>query len=379
MSLKVNSCAAVLDYCMPGGACSSFLSLLMFNRASLVFLGIPSVLAWGPDGHAIIADTASKYFNTNAEKAVSEIMGEGTRLADCSTWADTVLHGPERDEWKWSSGLHFADVNNCKFVYSEDCKDDYCVAGGIKNYTRQVVDTSLPFEQRQVALKFLTHFMGDIHQPLHVGRYADYGGNTIHVDYKFADQKTSALHKVWDEKLIDEFEGEGYGGEYIYQDVNYGTPVGERDIFWGIAAADLEKDLAEGGAFHEKIPQWLEDCEANGLDECVNTMVSETAAAACSFAYEHVGGTAVLDKDVLPMEYYNERIEVVKEQLAKAIVRFAWVMNNAFPEDTPTTTTSAPTDCSEADKKCELSYPGSYCKYWQTVPVCFGSDVPCSC
>ncbi|KAF4702014.1 hypothetical protein FOZ63_006291, partial [Perkinsus olseni] len=266
MSLKVNSCAAVLDYCMPGGACSSFLSLLMFNRASLVFLGIPSVLAWGPDGHAIIADTASKYFNTNAEKAVSEIMGEGTRLADCSTWADTVLHGPERDEWKWSSGLHFADVNNCKFVYSEDCKDDYCVAGGIKNYTRQVVDTSLPFEQRQVALKFLTHFMGDIHQPLHVGRYADYGGNTIHVDYKFADQKTSALHKVWDEKLIDEFEGEGYGGEYIYQDVNYGTPVGERDIFWGIAAADLEKDLAEGGAFHEKIPQWLEDCEANGLD-----------------------------------------------------------------------------------------------------------------
>mmetsp|Transcript_25395 Transcript_25395/g.25131 ORF Transcript_25395/g.25131 Transcript_25395/m.25131 type:complete len:121 (-) Transcript_25395:19-381(-) len=114
-------------------------------------------------------------------------------------------------------------------------------------------------------------------------------------------------------------------------------------------------------------------------DECVNTMVTETAAAACDFAYKHVNGSEVLDDDVLPMEYYEQRFNTVKEQLAKAAVRFAWVMNNAFPEDTTVTTTSAPRDCSEADRKCELSYPGSYCKYWQTIPVCFGSDIPCAC
>ncbi|KAF4668804.1 hypothetical protein FOL47_002852 [Perkinsus chesapeaki] len=351
----------------------------MFNRASLVVLAIPAVFAWGPDGHATIADTAAKYFNDNANKAVADIMGEGTRLADYSTWADSVLHGPDKKQWKWSSGLHYADADNCEFIYAHDCKDDYCVVGAIKNYTRQVVDESLPLEQRQVALKFLTHFMGDVHQPLHVGRYSDAGGNAIYVDYEFADDKSATLHKVWDEKLIDEFEGSDYGDEYIQQDFNYDTPVAERDMFWSITEADLEKELGEGGAFYDKIPEWLEDCEKNGLDECVVTMASETAVTACTDAYKHANGSEVLDGDVLPMEYYEERFEAVKEQLAKAAVRFAWVMNNAFPEDTTSTTTAAPVDCSEADRKCELTYPGSYCKYWQTVPVCYGSDVPCSC
>ncbi|KAF4679198.1 hypothetical protein FOZ63_017745, partial [Perkinsus olseni] len=257
--------------------------------------------------------------------------------------------------------------------------DDYCVAGAIKNYTSRVADTTLPREQRREAFIFLMHFVGDIHQPLHLGRAKDVGGNLLHVDMKFADFEEGNLHSTWDSKMIDQLEGSQYGPGYIQQNFNFSTPPADRDMFWTITEADVQAELVEGGAFHNKIPGWLEDCEKNGLDECVNTMALETAAAACSEAYRHINGDEIEDGDVLPMEYYNERIEVVKEQLAKAIVRLAWVMNNAFPEDTPTTTTSAPTDCSEADKKCELSYPGSYCKYWQTVPVCFGSDVPCSC
>ncbi|KAF4689561.1 hypothetical protein FOZ60_001540 [Perkinsus olseni] len=319
----------------------------MISRAILAAFVLPGALAWGRDGHAAIADAAKDYFNSNANKTVTEIMGEGVRIADYSSLPDSVLHGPHAAEWEWSAGLHYADTDDeCHFIYSRDCKDDYCVAGAIKNYTSRVADTTLPQEQRREAFIFLMHFMGDIHQPLHLGRAEDVGGNLLHVDMKFADFEEGNLHSAWDSKMIDQLEGH--------------TPPADRDMFWTITEADVQAELVEGGVFHNKIPGWLEDCEKNGLDE-------------------HINGDEIEDGDVLPMEYYNERIEVVKEQLAKAIVRFAWVMNNAFPEDTPTTTTSAPTDCSEADKKCELSYPGSYCKYWQTVPVCFGSDVPCSC
>ncbi|KAF4728829.1 hypothetical protein FOZ63_025411 [Perkinsus olseni] len=352
----------------------------MFNKVFIAALTVPAVLAWGPDGHATVADAGNKFFNDNANKAVAEILGEGVRMADFASWPDRALHGPDRSEWKWSSGLHYADADdNCKFIYSRDCKNDYCVAGGIKNYTRQVADTSLPLEQRQVALKFLMHFMGDIHQPLHVGRRSDYGGNTIKVDMKFANYEHGALHKAWDEKMIDQLEGSQYDGDYVQQDANYSTPLADRDMFWGITVSDILEELSEGGAFHDKIPEWLADCEANGLDECVNTMVSETGAVACSDAYRHVDGEEVVKGDVLPMEYYNNRIEIVKEQLAKGAVRFAWVMNNAFPEDPTVTTKPAAVNCFDADKKCDLAYPGSYCKYWQTVPVCFGSNVPCSC
>ncbi|KAF4689560.1 hypothetical protein FOZ60_001539 [Perkinsus olseni] len=343
----------------------------MISRAILAALVLPGALAWGRDGHAAIADAAKDYFNSNANKTVTEIMGEGVRIADYSSLPDSVLHGPHAAEWEWSAGLHYADthisdgeVSFISFIYSRDCKDDYCVAGAIKNYTSRVADTTLPREQRREAFIFLMHFMGDIHQPLHLGRAKDVGGNLLHVDMKFADFEEGNLHSAWDSKMIDQLEGSQYGPGYIQQNFNFSTPPADRDMFWTITEAAVRAELVEGGAFHERIPFWVADCEANGFDFCVNDMAVETAAVASLYAYKHTNGDEIKDGD---------------EQLAKAIIRFAWVMNNAFPEDTPTTTTSAPTDCSEADKKCELSYPGSYCKYWQTVPVCFGSDVPCSC
>ncbi|KAF4668729.1 hypothetical protein FOL47_002904 [Perkinsus chesapeaki] len=348
----------------------------MFSTAILAAIVIPGAFAWGRDGHAAIVDAAKDYFNDNANKTVAELMGEGVRIADYSSLPDSVLHGPDAAEWEWSAGLHYADTDDsCHFDYSTDCKDDYCVVGAVKNYTRQVSDETLPLEQRQVAFIFLMHFMGDIHQPLHLGRGSDVGGNLLNVDMKFADFEDGNLHSAWDSKMIDQLEGSQYGPGYIQQNFNFSTPPADRDMFWTLLEADVQAELAEGGAFHEMIPDWLADCEQNGLDECVNSMAVETASAACSDAYRHVDGSEIEDGDVLPMDYYTQRIEVVKEQLAKAIVRFVWVMNNAFPE----ATTPAPVDCSAADKKCELTYPGSYCKYWQTVPVCFGSNVPCSC
>jgi hypothetical protein len=79
-----------------------------------------------------------------------------------------------------SAQLHYIDTPDkaCTFVYTRDCVDDACVAGAIANYTDRLKDTSLPKAQRAEALKFIVHFVGDIHQPLHgtalrIGIFAD--------------------------------------------------------------------------------------------------------------------------------------------------------------------------------------------------------------
>ncbi|KAF4668807.1 hypothetical protein FOL47_002855 [Perkinsus chesapeaki] len=335
------------------------LRLVSFAAAAL-----PVALAWGSDGHAVVAQLSQDRIKVETQDAIDDIMGKGVPMSNYSSWADDVKYGPDDYNWKWSSALHYVNPPNCKFEYARDCPDDVCVAGALKNYSRRVVDESLPLEQRQQALKFIVHFVGDAHQPLHAGKPEDLGGNKIDVDLEFGRYDRTNLHSTWDSKLLYEFQGRG---EHV-----------DGEPYWAITEEAVSDELGKGGRYASDVEEWIEDCEKYGLDACIDKWVDETAKAACDYSYKHVNGSAVRDNDVLPMEYYESRIEPTKEQLAKGGVRLTWLLDYLFA-DQEATTSPAPIDCSEADKKCELTYPGSYCKYWQTVPVCYGSDVPCSC
>ncbi|KAF4714241.1 hypothetical protein FOZ62_000640 [Perkinsus olseni] len=376
----------------------------MFSRlCTLAIITAPCVSAWGVDGHSTVAEVGDNRLSVNARQAVNAIMGDGVRLGEFSSWPDFILHGTpeEKEEWGWSAGLHYADSQDCTFEYDRDCKDDWCVAGAIKNYTRRVADESLSRYERQVAMKFLVHFMGDIHQPLHAGSSSNLGGNLIKVTTDFANNKSTNLHSVWDFSLLDQWELERYAGQYVFQDDPADHPGEDDEIqridrtrFWTNIVDSIGVDLMVGGKYAEKVDGWLRDCETRGIDECVNTMLEDDVHLACSMAYTNVDGTPVKSGDVLSFDYYTTRIETVREQLAKGGVRFAWLLNNIFEDgttvidDTTTTpapaTTTAPTttpsmSCEEADKVCAKSFEGSYCKYWLDQPVCSGSDEPCSC
>ncbi|EER20691.1 hypothetical protein Pmar_PMAR015631 [Perkinsus marinus ATCC 50983] len=140
--------------------------------------------------------------------------------------------------------------------------------------------------------------------------------------------------------MIDQSEASQYDGEYIQQDANYSTPVAARDMFWGITVSDIMAELAEGGASDDKVPMWLADCETNGLDECVNNMAGSSGMIDCADAYRHLDDDEIEYGDALSVDYYDDRIKIVKEQLAKGGVRFAWIMNHAFPENITVPTTS---------------------------------------
>jgi hypothetical protein len=172
-----------------------------------------SAFAWGPEGHQIVADVARSRLTETTRSHVRELLGNDD-LAALSTWADEVR--PQRPEtFAW----HFVDIpmNAGGFSEGRDCyrpvekypqtKDDHhnCVVDRIEIFQRVLADKKESQANRVEALKFLVHFVADIHQPLHAVGEAR-GGNDILIT-EFGSSKCGSgpcnLHSAWDTGLIE--------------------------------------------------------------------------------------------------------------------------------------------------------------------------------
>lgn len=156
-------------------------------------------MAWGLLGHRIVGQIAESYLTRRAQKEVRNILG-GESIAMCSNWADFIKSNPAYSylyNWHFinlKSGMDSAAVKN--YLDQDTVIDAYTK---INFLATQLKDRSLPMETKGLYLRMLVHIVGDIHQPLHIGRPEDKGGNTIRVLW-FRDSVN--LHQVWDERLI---------------------------------------------------------------------------------------------------------------------------------------------------------------------------------
>ncbi len=156
-----------------------------------------NAFAWGVQGHKIIAQVAQTRLSAKALMEISKLIPKQT-LPDICVWADQVRTTPE---YKFTAPWHYASVDD-NDTYERSIHNpagDVIVA--ITNQLEILKNAKNPQSQRVEALKFITHFMGDIHQPLHVGRIEDHGGNTIQVNYQGRDTN---LHALWDSSFIEE-------------------------------------------------------------------------------------------------------------------------------------------------------------------------------
>ena len=169
--------------------------------------------AWGPKGHAIVADLAQSRLTPTARANLQFLLGNDS-LASISTWADQVRK--ERDE---SFGWHFVDIpkDAAGFSQPRDCfrpqdkhKDaltDHhnCVVDRIELFQKVLGDSSASRESRLEALKWIVHFVADLHQPLHAVEEAR-GGNDIKLP-AFGSPRCGDydcnLHWVWDSLLLE--------------------------------------------------------------------------------------------------------------------------------------------------------------------------------
>lgn len=165
-------------------------------------LAIPSSAhAWGADGHQLIAREAQRLLTPTARSAVAELLAlePGATLATIATWADEA-RSPATAKWHY---VNFPQESGCVYEARRDCTGGACIVGAIERQTA-ILASSASDAVRLRALKYVVHFVGDVHQPLHAGLATDKGGNKFQVQFL---GRGSNLHSVWDSRMLHAWPG----------------------------------------------------------------------------------------------------------------------------------------------------------------------------
>jgi hypothetical protein len=240
---------------------------------------------WGPDGHRAIAELATERLTREAKGAVGSLLGSQS-MVGVSNWADEVRSLDRPDTYRW----HFVDIPLGADHYDpqRDCQkteEGDCLLAELGRLDATLRDRSASQADRREALIFLIHFMGDLHQPLHVSDNGDQGGNRRIARIDGAGN----LHAAWDSGII--------------------------------SASHLDAD-----ALVEAADLWLKSHD-------------ETKLAAGTYADWALEGNAIAQTVVYPQIEGDNRIddqervkdmEIIEQLVAKAGVRLAAVLNRVF-------------------------------------------------
>jgi len=176
---------------------------LLLSFAGIILLALVS---WGYVGHQVIARVAENHLSGQAKAAVHELLGSES-IVEVASWADEVRDQPE---YKTTASWHFLNLplglNYASFEKVVKGQSNPNVYSAILAQEKTLQGKNGSREQKIIALKFLVHLIGDAHQPMHISRAEDKGGNTIQVQY---EGKGTNLHSLWDSRLIGK-EGLGY-------------------------------------------------------------------------------------------------------------------------------------------------------------------------
>ncbi|KAF8807636.1 nuclease Le1 [Phlegmacium glaucopus] len=246
-------------------------------------------------------------------------------LGPAATWADEVR---SETAFKWSAPFHFVDAQDnpptsCSVSESRDCGTGQCILSAIANYTTRVVETSLSAEQRQEALKFLDHFIGDIGQPLHVEAF-EVGGNDISA--KCSGSSTN-LHATWDTGMITKLLSTQYGNS-VNTWANTLVARIQTGEYKSLAAPWISCSSTTTPAARRS----LEDDIAGMLDSrsitplaCPLVWAQESNAFDCTVIFNFTTG-----QDLCTSSYFTQAVPVIESQIAKQGFRLAAWLNVLF-------------------------------------------------
>ena len=244
------------------------------------------VLSWGVTGHRTVGKIAESHLTPNARAGVKDLLGDQS-LADVSTWADEVRREPS---YKQTGPWHYI---NLPLGLSYDAFKDRVenmlesnVYSALVEQMRLITDKTVPREKKAEALKFIVHFVGDLHQPMHISRAEDQGGNTIQLNYN--GQGTN-LHSLWDSKLI---ETQGLDYQQLATTVDHASAA--------------------------QIKQWQSDPLVRWMWESY-TISSRLYGEVDSMSSRSIGAA-----------YYDSHISIITQRLEQAGIRLAGLLNVIF-------------------------------------------------
>lgn len=243
-------------------------------------------LAWGPEGHDLVARIAEAQLTPTAHARVAEILGPNVTMASVSSWADQIRR--QRDN---TGPWHYVDIPIQKSSYSRrrDCKKDDCVVAQIEREKALLRNSGTPVVERREALMFLIHFVGDMHQPLHSSDNKDKGGNDVRV--VFLDRRAN-LHSTWDSVLLGR--------------------MGKEDDLFPVLLKEAEANTKKWGKGSPE--KWA----------------NESHKAAQQVVYGNLPKVAQGEAEPLNADYEKAADPVIREQIEKAGDRLAHTLNDVF-------------------------------------------------
>jgi len=193
---------------------------------SLSLLPSPAA-AWWEYGHETTAEVAMKLVKPRTKQSIFWLLRQQKQLEtpscpartieEVSVWPDCIK--TLGDRFSYAYAWHFQDVEICRqFDLKEPCAGGNCVSAQIARAQRMIADRELPARDRLMALAFLVHFVGDLHQPLHGAEHdGDQGGNKVKASYGVIPRTN--LHSIWDGLLADRAISSPPGGLGVLSDV----------------------------------------------------------------------------------------------------------------------------------------------------------------
>jgi S1/P1 Nuclease len=280
------------------------------------------LISWGRVGHEAIGYIAASHLTPKTAAAIKSLLGNET-LADISNYADEIRSD---SFFQFTGPWHYLDVpaeeNHAQFKESVSSLTTPNIYTALLHWESVLADTRSNRSVKIFALKMVVHLVGDAHQPLHIARTVDEGGNLVPLWF---DNQSTNLHALWDSKMI---ERRGLTAQELAADWDFANP--------------------------EDIKNWQADSLLGWLYESnhISNHIYD----------EHPEGKR-LGKD-----YYDQHIELVRQRIDQAGIRLAGILNQCFdpPKIAPLSDTTI----------CDKIYDGKFLESSQITFLNLGGAYP---
>lgn len=243
--------------------------------------------AWGPEGHEVITRIADARLPDHIRRNLKYLFRDEISLQSIADWADEI-----RVERPYTTPWHYINIPpSAEGVdWKPDCPEGNCITVKIREFAGIVRLAIKTREERQEALQFLVHLVGDLHQPLNAGFLQDHGGNDTTITFGGEEM---TLHEFWD-----------------------GAPIGQK----GETPEDLANRLS-AAITPEQEHQWRKGSSRDW------TWESHEVAVRNAYSNLPPGAPKQIDE-----QYAVRARRVSEEQLMKAGIRLVRILEDVWPE-----------------------------------------------
>ena len=296
--------------------------------------------AWGDDGHKVVAGIAYELLTPSAKAAADALLAADADtltapdFASRATWADRYRDSNNRhDHYVQTSKWHFTDVEISGPDLTTACFDfpalptgvvaadlaapaSDCAPHKVEQFAAELANPAVPMPERILALKFILHFVGDMHQPLHSSDDHDAGGNCEAV--RLGDTGPSLrLHHYWDTEVVQAVLA-------TYRQRSGQLQASYADLAHALATGIAPADRAAWEAGEPRL--WTQEAFEVAHDFAYGALPPHPACPSGPAA----AALAAYPPFVLPVDYQQRAAGIAQQQLVKAGVRLAAVLNQSL-------------------------------------------------